>query len=154
MLIGSYLCTQGYGSQLAWRLFQNGVEVQRSVGIGPLLMSYMPPSGLSLSMLTGIPANPANPVQIVLTGSNLFNNCSVITAYAGMWPWSPSVCTFSNITFVTAGGGGAGLLVNVSIGNNWAIVPTPVSFSPPVINQLVAPLLPTYGGAVVSLQGK
>ena len=149
------LCdAQGYGAGFAWRLWQNGIEVQRPTGVGPLLMSYSPPLALVPSVTANIATNPATPTTLTINGLQLYTDCSVVTVTAGPWVWTPITCTYSSILVQTlAGGGGKGLTVNVSVGGNWAVASPTVSYQPPVITSLVGGRLPTYGNGSVSIQG-
>jgi hypothetical protein len=144
---------QGYGARLAWRLFQNGVEVLRPPGISPLLMSYASPTVSSVSQYVGFPTRPDSPASVTITGSDFFNDCAAITVFAGPWQWTPSQCDFGSLTVTTSGGAGGSLVLNITIGNTWGVAPSNVSYVPPVIHSLVAGSLPTYGGGVVMIYG-
>lgn len=116
-------------------------------------MSYASPTVSSVSQYVDFPTRPDSPASITITGSNFFNDCSVVTVFAGPWQWTPTQCSFGSLTVTTSGGAGGSLVLNITVGNTWGTASSNVSYVAPVIDSLVAGLLPTYGGGVVMIYG-
>lgn len=141
------------GQGLVWSVFLDGTVLVLGPGSYTTTTSYNPPSNLSLSQYIGIPTNGAAGATLILRGSDLFPDCSLVAVAVGVWQWTPLVCTYTNVTLLTSSGAGGGLPVVVTVGGTSVTLPLSVSYAPPVVTAVFASLLPTYGGGTVRVQG-